>query len=150
MAANMLYFAYGSNMCWAQMNERCPSARFVGVARLKDHRLAITRKSRRRLCGTADIIEETGSEVWGIIYELDERELPILDNFEDGYRRELIRVSIPKKSEDVKAWIYIAEKEACPPPPSALYKRLILEGARHWGLPEAYVAYLEQIEAGDD
>jgi len=45
----MYYFAYGSNMNWTQMAQRCPSARFVSVARLKDHRFAITRQSRRRL-----------------------------------------------------------------------------------------------------
>jgi hypothetical protein len=31
--AAMLYFAYGSNMNWDQMRERCPSARFEFVAK---------------------------------------------------------------------------------------------------------------------
>jgi len=41
----MLYFAYGSNMDWAQMRSRCRTARFVCVEKLKDHRLAFTRKA---------------------------------------------------------------------------------------------------------
>lgn len=41
----MLYFAYRSNMHWDQMRSRCPSARFVGVALLRDFRLAFTGSS---------------------------------------------------------------------------------------------------------
>jgi gamma-glutamylcyclotransferase (GGCT)/AIG2-like uncharacterized protein YtfP len=144
----MRYFAYGSNINWEEMKQRCPSARFLGVGRLKDHRLAITRKSRRRLCGTADVIEQRGSDVWGIVYDLDAAELLVLDDFEDGYRRESMNILF--NGVEASAWIYIAEKESCPPPPSAHYKRLMLEGARHWRLPPDYLAYLEQIEAVED
>ena len=51
----MLYFAYGSNMEWKQMRERCPSAMFVCIAKLKDRRLAFTRKSKDRGCGVATL-----------------------------------------------------------------------------------------------
>lgn len=137
-------------MHWGQMRQRCVSARFVGVARLPEHRLAITRKSRRRLCGTAGVVPETGSEVWGILYDIDNGDLTLLDDFEDGYRREKLAVRLAAVERSVEAWIYIAEKEACPPLPNALYKRLMLEGAKHWGLPKTYLAYLEAIEAADD
>jgi hypothetical protein len=46
----------------------------------------------------------------------------------------------------LEAWVYIAEKETYPPLPNALYKRLIVEGARHWNLPEAYIEMLEKLE----
>lgn len=144
----MFYFAYGSNMNWAQMRARCPSARFVAVARLDGHRLAITRKSRRRLCGTADVVAEAGREVWGIVYGIDDGDLALLDGFEDGYGRETFTVR-PANDDatPLEAWVYVAEKEDSPPPPNALYKRLILEGARHWRLPATYIAMLETIEA---
>src|ERR1041384_2857691 len=99
----MLYFAYGSNMHWAQMQQRCASARFVAIACLPEHRLAITRKSRRRLCGTADVVPETGSEVWGILYDIDDGDIvkyapnftiSTMDDFEDGYRREKFAVRL--------------------------------------------------------
>jgi len=58
----MLYFAYGSNLDFAQMRDRCPSALFVAIAKLPDHRLAFTRKSIKRACGVADAVpEETAS-----------------------------------------------------------------------------------------
>ncbi|HEX9444435.1 MAG TPA: gamma-glutamylcyclotransferase family protein [Candidatus Binatia bacterium] len=147
----MFYFAYGSNMNWSQMRQRCPSARFVAVASLEGHRLAITRKSRRRLCGTADVVAEAGCEVWGIVYEIAAGELSVLDGFEDGYGREKMMVRPGNDGgRPLEAWVYIAEKEDSPPPPNALYKRLILEGARYWRLPDAYVAMLEMIEATED
>ena len=147
----MFYFAYGSNMNWTQMKQRCPSTRFVTVAHLKDRRFAITRRSRRRLCGTADVVPEAGSEVWGILYEIDDCELSVLDGFEDGYGREKMAV-VPggDGGRPVEAWVYIAEKEDCPPLPNALYKKLILEGARAWELPQAYINMLEEIEATEE
>jgi hypothetical protein len=36
----MQYFVCGSNMDWLQMREHCPSAHFVGIALLPDHKLA--------------------------------------------------------------------------------------------------------------
>ena len=32
--AEMLYFAYGSNLLWSQMRARCPGARVHSVVRL--------------------------------------------------------------------------------------------------------------------
>lgn len=137
-------------MHWGQMKQRCASARFVAIALLPEHRLAISRKSRRRLCGTADVVPEAGSEVWGILYDIDTGDLTLLDEFEDGYRREKLAVRLAADEQFVEAWIYIAEKEECPPRPNTLYKRLMVEGAKHWGLPETYLAYLQAIEAADD
>lgn len=50
------YFAYGSNLDWHQMKKRCPYARFRCVAKLPNHRLAFTRKSRTRGCGVSDVV----------------------------------------------------------------------------------------------
>ena len=84
----MYYFAYGSNMNWQQMQRRCPSSQFVCVGRLANYRFAIARHSQLRGCGTANIIAEKGSEVWGVVYDVSDRDLILLDRFEDGYRRE--------------------------------------------------------------
>ena len=84
-------FAYGSNMDCEQMRERCPSTRFVCVAKLPNHRLAFTRKSTRRNCGVADAVKAEGNEVWGVVYEIDDIDLPKLDSLECSPRRVLLR-----------------------------------------------------------
>ena len=145
----MHYFAYGSNMNWPQMQRRCPSARFVCVGRLINYQFGITRHSRLRDCGTANVFPSAGNEVCGIVYDISDADLLILDSFEDGYRREKLSIEpIGNSSEVLNALVYIAAIEKIVPPPNAEYRKLIVEGARHWNLPHAYVALLEAIEAG--
>jgi gamma-glutamylcyclotransferase len=144
----LYYFAYGSNMNWEQMQRRCPSAQFVCIAVLKNYRFAIARHSRLRNCGTANIFAETGSEVWGIVYEVSEQELAILDGFEDGYQREKVAVlNIGDGQNPVEVLVYMAEKEDNVPLPSSEYKQLIVAGARYWKIPEVYLLMLEQLQA---
>jgi len=146
----LYYFAYGSNMNWPQMKQRCPSARFICVARLPDYQFAIARHSQLRKCGTANIFPEAGSEVWGIVYELNDQDLNILDRFEDGYRREKIFVAARGDGQHpLEVLVYVAEKEDDAPLPNPEYKRLMVEGARHWQLPPDYYAMLENLTVTD-
>ena len=147
----MHYFAYGSNMNWEQMQRRCPSAQFVCVACLKNYRFAIARHSRLRNCGTANIFADAGSEVWGIVYDVGEQDLTILDGFEDGYRREKAFVlDAGDAQSSVEVLVYIAEREDNVPLPNPEYKRLIVAGARHWNISESYCSMLEKIQANTD
>ena len=145
------YFAYGSNMNWPQMQQRCPSAQFVCVARLVNYEFGITRHSRLRNCGTANVFPAHGKEVCGIVYDVNEADLVTLDSFEDGYRRELMPVyALGDGTQPLLVLIYVAEIETNVPRSNAEYKRLILEGARHWSLPASYLALLEAIQAAED
>jgi hypothetical protein len=133
-------------MDWTQMQRRCPSAKFICVARLPGYRFAIARHSRLRLCGTANIFPEPNSEVWGIVYDVTEDDMRIMDRFEDGYSRTFISVHTEKGKLSSEVLVYIAPKEEHVPLPNAEYKRLMIEGARHWRLPPEYLTMLEQIE----
>ena len=145
------YFAYGSNMNWPQMQRRCPSAQFVCVARLVHYEFGITRHSRLRNCGTANVFPAQGKEVCGIVYDVNEADLVTLDSFEDGYRRELMPVyALGDGAQPLVVLIYVAEIETNVPRSNAEYKSLILEGARHWKLPATYLALLEAIQAAED
>jgi len=155
----MLYFAYASNMNWDQMRERCPSTRFVCVAKLKDNRLAFTRYSEFRKGGVADVIPQVGQEVWGVVYEIYEQDIGRLDaceGFQPGrlreknaYNREERQVyqdGDEKQPLSVSLYIGIKQQDASfLPHPD--YKRLIVEGAKYWHLPDKYVEHLEKIEA---
>src|SRR5258708_4333711 len=81
----MFYFAYGSNMHFDQMRDRCPSAHFEFIARLADHRLAFTRYSKKRECGAADNLPCVGAEVWGVVFQIDDLDIGTLDKSE-GYK----------------------------------------------------------------
>src|SRR5436309_15390853 len=117
-------FAYGSNMDCAQMRERCPSARFLNVAKLPNHELAFTRRSTNRGCGVADAIPRDGKELWGVVYEIDEAELPELDRWEGvnsgAYvRRDAQSVYFRDEDEPIRTSIYFANPQHNPPLPNA-------------------------------
>jgi gamma-glutamylcyclotransferase (GGCT)/AIG2-like uncharacterized protein YtfP len=145
------YFAYGSNMNWPQMQRRCPSSRFVCVARLLDYQFGITRHSRLRDCGTANVYRAAGREVWGIVYDISDEDLMILDGFEDGYRREILSVyPFDTGRQPLAALVYVAAVEENVPRPNAEYRRLLVDGAKHWQLPQLYLALLESIQVETD
>jgi gamma-glutamylcyclotransferase (GGCT)/AIG2-like uncharacterized protein YtfP len=144
----LYYFAYGSNLDWLQMQRRCPSARFICIARLVGYRFAIARHSRLRNCGTANIFAAAGSEVCGVVYDVNEQDFAILDGFEDGYRRERLFVyDLTDGARALEVVAYIAEREERVPLPTADYKRHIVDGARYWQLPPSYCEMLEKIPA---
>jgi gamma-glutamylcyclotransferase len=151
----MLYFAYGSNMDWAQMKERCRSARFVGAAVLQSYRLAFTRKSLKRGCGVADAVPDDGWEIWGVVYEIDDLDIGRLDASE-GYRPGRMRNSYFRNecrvlldgdgTQPLTVFTYFGDPQPSPPLPNTEYMNHILTGAKHWHLPVKYMNELEQIE----
>jgi gamma-glutamylcyclotransferase (GGCT)/AIG2-like uncharacterized protein YtfP len=152
----MLYYAYGSNMDWSQMKERCPSAKFVAVAEFPNHRLAFTRKSRDRGCGVSDVVPDINGNVWGVVYEIAETEIGLLDRregyrpgrdrMENSYIREVRHVLRDgDKNEPLLVSIYIGIPQDNPPKPNAEYQRLLVDGAIRWRLPQKYIEKLKQI-----
>ena len=153
----MLYFAYGSNMDPGQMRQRCPSAQFVAVAKLPDHRLAFTRHAKDRDCGTCDGVPEPGQDIWGVVLDIPESDLRSLDQsegYEPGrpldancYAREQRQVYRDgNRDEPLLVWLYFANRQPNPPLPNAAYKKQLVDGAKFWRLPEEYQAQLRQIQ----
>jgi hypothetical protein len=135
-------------MDWAQMRHRCPSAVFVSIACLAGYRFSIARHSRLRDCGTANIFADPDSEVWGVLYDVRAEDLVLLDDYEDGYRRETVRLAVAQNGQGpVEAVTYIAPREVTVPLPNRRYKQHLLDGARHWRLPQDYCRMLEALEA---
>ena len=131
------------------MRRRCPSHRFISIAKLEDHKLAFTRRSSRRRCGVADVLPALGEEVWGILYYLKtKRDLRALDKAEgyeagrqrvNGYDRETREVWSPLfPHKRLVTHIYLARQQDNPPPPNDHYLGLMSKGAEHWGLPRDY------------
>lgn len=151
----MLYFAYGSNMDPNQIRRRCPSARFVAIARLPDYELAFTIRSTRRRCAAADIVPAPGREVWGVLYRITaRRDIAFLDKAEgyqfkgsrkNRYRRSICAVAMDNSRQRVHAQVYFARKDRYPSQPSAAYLDHLRRGAVHWGLPDSYQQFLVEL-----
>ncbi|MBI5836425.1 MAG: gamma-glutamylcyclotransferase [Candidatus Eisenbacteria bacterium] len=152
----MLYFAYGSNMNWPQMQKRCPGAKFHCVAKLPNHRLAFPRTSVTwQGGGVAGVVADSGHAVWGVVYELTQADLDSLDGYEgykegragNQYTRGTVTVlDRGREKKPLEALVYHAVPTGRHFAPGARYKKTIVDGAKHWKLPELYLEDLEKIE----
>ncbi len=141
----VLYFAYGSNLDAEQMKTRCPSSQACFTAELRDHRLGFTYFSKRWKGGTADLVPEGGCSIWGVVYQLAEIEVPLLDRFEAGYHRVGLTVRTDDgELHDILSYAVRGEKQSFRPTPA--YRDKMLRWGKHWSLPDAYLEFIRTLE----
>lgn len=145
-----LYFAYGSNMDEEHMRAHCPTARYIGCARLDAHRLAFTRRSVVSGSGVADVLADPREAVWGVLYDLGDGDLEALDRKEGNgwaYARRQKDVIASARGSVKSAIVYeVLAKEPSEVPPSGEYLERLIAAAERRGLPGEYVATLKAIE----
>ena len=132
----MLYFAYGANMDRAAMAVRCPASRPLGVASLLGWRLAVMRE------GWLTVSQAPNALTHGVLWELAERDVPALDDFEDVggglYVKQTLSVI---SARETTALVYVGAN-AGPCVARADYLAAVRAAARGWGLPDAEWAAL--------
>lgn len=140
------YFAYGSNMGRGTFVER-RGMRPLDTRRayLDGHRLCFDLPIGPGERGVANLVAESGSRTWGVIYRLSAAACDFLDRTEGVdrglYRRIAIDVVVDDGSR-VTAFAYLGEGRDALRKPSARYLNLLLAGARELALPADYVAWL--------
>jgi len=144
-----LYFAYGSNLLYEQMRERCSSASFGTLAYYPNFKLDFTRKSTKG-GWVADMVFDPNNRVWGAVYALTMSDMLVLDQREvvhltDGYLRQKI-VVFNSYGEEHIAWAYFVKIKKGSGQPRLLYMNKILKGARQQKLPVDYIDFLESIK----
>lgn len=131
MSKKQLYIAYGSNINLEQMAFRCPHSRVMGTSEIKDFELEFR--------GVATIVPKKGATVPVLIWELDARDLPILNKYEGWprlYRQE--KMSFKMNGESYEGMAYLMNRGTISPP-SQQYYDTILQGYRENGLDESYL-----------
>lgn len=97
-----------------RMKERGANFSSVRSALLKDYQLKFNKMSKEKEGeGFANIVSSPGSVVEGVLYELEEEHLLILDKYENcpvSYRREIIEV-VYENPRLLKAITYIANSD---------------------------------------
>ena len=91
------------------------------------------------------MVEDGSSDVWGVLYEVDDECLAAMDRVEDvpnAYRRVTVQV-VDDGGQVHDALTYVANKTG-EFLPSKQYLKVIVDGARANGLPEEYIRALEQ------
>lgn len=105
------YFAYGSNMSIQRMKQRLVPYKSRQLAILKDYELQFNKINRKVSgAGFANIMPMQNARVEGVLYEIDEAGIKILDGFEGfphRYSREILPVEV--NGEYIDAQVYIAQ-----------------------------------------
>jgi len=131
MSKKQLYIAYGSNINLEQMAYRCPHSKVVGTSEIKDFELEFR--------GVATIVPKENASVPVLIWELDERDLPILNRYEGWprlYRQENMEFELDGRTFEGMAYLMNRGEIS---PPSQQYYNTILQGYRENGLDESYL-----------
>lgn len=149
----MLYFSYGSNMSLKRILARVPSATVVSNATLAKHQLKY-HKIGKDGSGKCNIYEngKTRSDVYGVIFDIDENEKKLLDIIEGlGYGYEQKEVNVCSSSGDiVNVFTYYAIKIDENLEPFSWYLEHVARGAKENNLPKEYIRTIELTEAIED
>lgn len=148
------YFGYGSNMNRAIFCERRgmrPLKTCWGW--LEGYRLRFNIPVGPGDRAVANVEPGPGARTCGVLYLLTVEESDRLDRTEGVhaglYRRIPVEVVVEGQGQ-VATFTYQSSRTAEGRKPSPRYMRLLLEGARHHGLPPEYVKLLESFELARD
>jgi gamma-glutamylcyclotransferase len=138
----MKFFLYADNMNPAQLKKRAPEHRFICNAYLPDHTLQFCRWSTMWRCGLPSVVPSAGERVWGILVEVTDEDLKILDEFEGdlppGAFHHLSVTVITEQDEKVLVTTHVATPIGKFKPKDH-YLDWVMKGVQHWKLPEECV-----------
>lgn len=127
-----LYIAYGSNLNLEQMQRRCPTAKVVGSAKLRNWRLWFRGGVHSAV---ATIERENGYTVPVLVWQLQPRDEDALDRYEGFpflYHKETLRLTVNGKRVYAMAYIMNADRHPYGAP-STDYLATIREGYERFG-----------------
>jgi hypothetical protein len=141
----LLVFNYGSNLSKDQFARRCPTARLVGLARIKDYRLTFTGWSFGRKGSVATIVPDEGHEAHGAVYSLrspeDVRALDDAEGFPSCYGCEefvaLVKLKGRWRKRKVWAYVKVDDREG---QPSNDYLKTVAQGYKDHGIDVKHLA----------
>ena len=134
------YFAYGSNMLTTRLRARTPSARPLHLATLPGRRLAFHKQGKDG-SGKCDIAPgRPADQVIGVVFQLDEAELPALDRAEGaGYGYARAEVIVRQETTELACVCYEATRIDPTLQPFGWYRQLVIAGLLEHGAPDWYL-----------
>lgn len=135
----MKFFVYADNLHPKQLKRRAPEHSFVCQAYLPDHTIAFCRWSSQWRSGLASVMPSPGERVWGIILEITDEDLKIMDEFENEVPQGAFRhlqATVITDTGDKELVTTHAANPIGKLRPKPHYLEWIMKGAKHWNLPE--------------
>ncbi|XP_014664835.1 PREDICTED: gamma-glutamylcyclotransferase-like [Priapulus caudatus] len=149
LRSTFLYFGYGSNLLKERLCLANPSAVMKGVGKLKDYKLGFNGSDNKKWKGaTATICENPGSHVYGVVWQMDEKDKESLDRQESVpkmYRPITVHVEVKDEILTCRSYqLTLPWKEG--QLPSTVYKNVIIKGAIQSELPQEYIEQLTKLD----
>lgn len=156
------YFAYGSNMNMEDLNEWCRRKSYNrvepishGIAHLGGYKLAFNYLSTSRRSNALNIMISPDESVCGVLFELEKEDFEKISEKEQGLRKELapykkIPVTVEVEGEKIEALTFKVRKkyETDFREPISDYLKIVVEGARDFGLLEECINKIKRAAAG--
>lgn len=143
-------------MCTGRLRGRVPSAEFVCVGKLTGHVFQFHKRSRKDGSAKGDALETGNSHdvVWGVVFDITDREKPALDEAEGlgaGYLEKTATV-VDEAGNEHHASLYFADPRYIDDArrPYSWYKRFVIEGARQHALPGDYIDTILAMPDAED
>ena len=133
--------------------ERAPSAVFLSIGTLKEHKLRFHKKSKDG-SGKCDAVHTANRDdrVMGVVFAMsasDKRELDRKECLGFGYQEKTITVLL-ENGDRIEASTYNAVETDAALNPYSWYKEHVLRGARENNLPHDYISIIEKIQSSPD
>lgn len=133
--------------------ERTPSATFLSIATIQEHRLRFHKKSKDG-SGKCDAVHTANQDdcVMGAVFAMSAADKEELDRKEChgfGYKEKTVTVTL-ENGDRVEASTYCAVETDAGLNPYSWYKEHVLRGARENNLPHEYISKIEEIESMPD
>jgi len=138
----MKFFLYADNLNPSQLKRRAPEHKPIGKAYLPDHALNFCRWSSQWRCGLPSVIPSPGEKVWGMIFEITDEDMKLLDEFEGDVPEGAfhhVQVTVIADGEEKTLVNTYAANPIGKFKPKDHYIEWVIKGLKHWKLPDDYI-----------
>jgi gamma-glutamylcyclotransferase len=135
----MQVFLYADNLNPSQLKRRAPEHKFSSLAYLPDHTIQFCRWSSQWRCGLASAAPSPGERVWGIVADVTDEDMKLLDAFEGDVPESAFRHVQVTVITDQEEKLLVTAHIASPIgkfKPKQHYLDFVLKGVSHWKLPD--------------
>ncbi len=154
----MKYFAYGIDLDMRTLVEwtkehgtPVPDRSLIGPASLANHRLCFPIYSDAWQGGVADVAPAPGKQTAGVLFDVSERSLKLLDRFfGESFVRTKVHVNLYRSPAPVEAITYQSTvHDTRQFPPSDVYLDRLTSGAYAFGLSTLWIMQLQSFAVGE-
>jgi len=149
----VLYFAYGSNLCFRRMRGRASSVERICAATLPEYTIGWGKRSVDGSGKCTIAVSSTEQMVHGVLYRLpahEKAELDLVEGLGTGYDEAMVSVETPAGSREATTYVAAPTHVDDGLQPYSWYRDLVVAGAVEAGMPDDYVRRLAMARVQQD